>query len=58
MDDLNGKYFICDKKTSTQNFSGNMVLETGNILSGGVKEKVTLTSISMGDIINVANGAY
>lgn len=58
VDDLNGKYFICDKKTSIQNFSGNMVLETGNILTGGVKEKVTLTSISMGDTINVANGAY
>ena len=57
-DDIFGKYFICDKKTSIQDFSGSIVLETGNILSGGVKEKIALTSISIGNTINVADGAY
>ena len=61
-DDLEGRYFVCDRKTSESTFSDCTLSVSGFPLDGesGMKsiETVVLTSISLEDTVNIPDGAY
>ena len=61
-DDLEGRYFVCDRKTSELSFADCTLSVSGFPLDGesGMKpiETVVLTSISLDDTVNVPDGAY
>lgn len=53
--DLDGRYFVCDRKTSISEFSEHaMTILTG----GGQAAPTTIASIGLGDEVSIQDGAY
>lgn len=53
--DLDGRYFVCDRKTSISEFSGHAMTIFDE---GGLSAPITIASISLGDEVSIQDGAY
>jgi hypothetical protein len=48
--DLDGRYFVCDRKTSISEFSGHAMTI---LVGGGQTAPVTIASIGLGDEVSI-----